>query len=139
MYPISKKIHIGRQAFVAKNSFSNDEITHSATTEFTCCDCGRKNTIEITPYQSGFPIFQMYHENKVVSGSELLKNKIVTETSKGMIHFGELTVQDLPTLYFGTQCQSCFAKYICVFGYGEKQPGLTLLHISGVWKYEEAE
>lgn len=137
MYPISKKISIHKKAVVAKNYFINDEIHPSASTVFTCCDCGFKNTIEITPYVSGFPIFQIYNEDKVLSKNELLKNEMTTETSERMKHFGELTVNDLPTLYFGTDCSSCHSKYICVFSYGEKQPGLEMLNISGIWNYEE--
>lgn len=137
MYSISKKINILEKALVAKSFFSNDEIIPSAVTKFTCCNCGSENLIEIKPYESGFPILQIYSEDKVLSKSELLNNKIVSETSTRMLHFGELTVHDLPTLYFGTDCSSCHSKYICVFSYGEKQPGLTLLEISGVWKYEQ--
>ncbi|MDN5479313.1 MAG: hypothetical protein L0G39_20495 [Chryseobacterium sp.] len=136
MYSISKKINILKQAHVAKNFFSNDEISRSAATEFTCCDCGHHNTIEIVPYQSGFPIFQIYNEDQVLSANELLQNKVVTKTSDRMLHFGELTVNDLPTLYFGTDCSSCHSTYFCVFSYGEKQPGLTVLNISGIWKYD---
>jgi hypothetical protein len=139
MYSISKKINIIKQAYLVKKIFTNDEIVPSAVTKFTCCDCGHENTIEITPYESGFPILQIYHEDKVVSKNELLKNGLVTETSHNMLHFGELTVNNLPTLYFGTDCSSCHSKYIGVFSYGEKQPGLTVLHISGIWKYEELE
>ncbi|MDH6253720.1 hypothetical protein M2347_003447 [Chryseobacterium sp. H1D6B] len=139
MYSISKKISIGKQALVIKKNFSNDEIIPSAVTTFTCCGCGHENTIEITPYQSGFPIFQIYNQDKVLSKNELLQKSIVTETSSRMLHFGELTANDLPTLYFGTDCQSCHSKYFCVFSYGEKQPGLTVLNISGIWKYEELE
>ncbi|PIF45788.1 hypothetical protein CLU96_2801 [Chryseobacterium sp. 52] len=128
---------MGRQAIISKSFFSNDEIGHSAVTQFTCCECGHQNTIEIVPYESGFPIFQVYSEDQIASRSELLKNKIVTETSQRMLHFGELTVNDLPTLYFGTDCESCHSKYFGVFSYGEKQPGLTVLNISGIWKYEE--
>ncbi|MCS3869617.1 hypothetical protein J3D55_002533 [Chryseobacterium ginsenosidimutans] len=139
MYSISKKISIGKQASVAKSTFSNDEIAPSAEVKFTCCNCGHENAVEIIPYESGFPIFQIYNKDKVLSKNELIKNGFVTETMKNMLHFGELTVNNLPTLYFGTNCQSCDSKYICVFSYGEKQPGLTLLTISGVWKYEEGE
>jgi len=139
MYSISKKISIIKQASVVKNYFINDDIIPCATTQFTCCDCGHQNTIEIFPYKSGFPIFQIYDEDKVISKNELLKNKIVTGTSPQMFHFGELTFNDLPTLYFGTGCESCHSKYFCVFSYGEKQPGLTVLSISGIWKYEELE
>ncbi|ASK29141.1 hypothetical protein CEY12_03030 [Chryseobacterium sp. T16E-39] len=139
MYSISKKINIRKKALVAKTTFTNDEIIPSAVTAFTCCDCSHENAIEIVPYQSGFPILQIYENNKVLSKNELLINAAVTETSQGMSHFGELTVNNLPTLYFGTDCSSCHSKYICVFSYGEKQPGLTILTISGVWKYEELE
>ncbi|MCT2409197.1 hypothetical protein NZD88_16740 [Chryseobacterium antibioticum] len=136
MYSISKKINILKQAPIAKNFFSNVEMTRLAVTQFTCCDCGHENSIEIIPYESGFPIFQIYNEDIVLSKGELLQNKIVTETSNSMLHFGALTVSNLPTLYFGTDCQSCHSKYFCVFSYGEKQPGLTVLQISGIWKYE---
>ncbi|AZA54673.1 hypothetical protein [Chryseobacterium sp. G0201] len=136
MYSISKKINILEKALVTKSFFSNDEIIPSAVTKFTCCHCNSENKIEIKPYESGFPILQIYDEEKVLSKNELLRNKMVSETSTRMQHFGELTVRDLPTLYFGTDCSSCHSKYICIFSYGEKQPGLTLLEISGVWNYE---
>lgn len=139
MYSISKKINIFKQALVVKNHFINDEAIPSAVTEFTCCNCSSDNAIEIKPYESGFPILQIYSEEKVLSKNELLKNNMVTETSNRMFHFGELTFHDLPTLYFGTDCTSCHSKYICIFNYGEKQPGLTLLEIAGVWKYEEVD
>ncbi|HAO27052.1 MAG TPA: hypothetical protein DCQ68_03915, partial [Chryseobacterium indologenes] len=109
----------------------------SVVTQFICCDCNHENSIEIIPYTSGFPIFQIYDRDHVLSKSELLNNKMVSETSPRMIHFGEVTVDDLPSLYFGTACKTCHSKYICVFGYGEKQPGLTILNISGIWKYKE--
>lgn len=137
MYSISKKIFIEKQVSVVKNTFSNAEIGNSAEVKFKCCNCGHENIVKITPYESGFPIFQLYNNERVLAKNELLKNKIVSETSINLLHFGELTVNDLPTLYFGTDCQSCHSKYICVFSYGEKQPGLTLLTISGVWKYDE--
>src|SRR3982750_1347014 len=127
MYSISKKIFIEKQVSVVKNKFSNAEITNSAEVKFKCCNCEHENIVTITPYESGFPIFQLYNNEEVFAKNELLKNKIVSETSINLLHFGELTVNDLPTLYFGTDCSSCHSKYICVFSYGEKQPGLTLL------------
>lgn len=139
MYSISKKIKINTKALIAKSNFINAEIIPSAITQFTCCNCSHDNTIEIIPYESGFPIFQIYNEDNVLSKTELLKNGMVRETSPRMLHYGELTVSDQPTLYFGTDCQSCHSKYIGVFGYGEKQPGLTILDISGIWKYEELD
>ena len=136
MTPILEKIIIIKGALVFKRVFRNDEVTVSAKTSFICCNCSNENQIEIIPYVSGFPIFQIYSEETVLTKKELLENKIVTDTSRWMKHFGELTVNDLPTLYFGTKCKKCNSKYFCVFCYGEKQPGLTLLEISGVWEYK---
>lgn len=137
MYSISKKIILGKQVLIAKRHFINDEIIPSAIVKFTCNKCNHINTLEIIPYQSGFPIFTIYNENRVLSKTELINNKVVTETSPGMQYFGALTVSNLPTLYFGTDCESCQTQYFGVFGYGEKQPGLTGLEISGIWEYEE--
>ncbi|MDR6457953.1 hypothetical protein J2786_001046 [Chryseobacterium vietnamense] len=139
MYSISEKINITGKVPVEKSSFINDEALPSATTIFTCSHCGNQNTIKIAPYASGFPVLQLYHEDKVLSKDELLQQGIVNGTSRSMFHFGELTVNNLPTLYFGTDCSSCHSKYICVFSYGEKQPGLMILTISGVWKYEQLQ
>nr|WP_315028243.1 hypothetical protein [uncultured Chryseobacterium sp.] len=139
MYSIVKKINLGKKALIAKNNFMNDETTPSVVTQFICGDCNHENRIEIIPYTSGFPIFQIYGRDNVLSKNELLQNGIVSETSQRMLHVGALTVDDLPTLYFGTACKTCHSKYICVFGYGEKQPGLTILTISGIWKYKELE
>ncbi|MFN8438025.1 MAG: hypothetical protein U0V72_10310 [Cytophagales bacterium] len=136
MYSISKKISIIGKANLLKNSFCNEEIGQTVVTKFSCCNCGHKNKIEITPYESGFPIFQIYNEEKVLSRSELIEKKVLQETSHWMKHYGELTLNDLPTLYFGIDCESCQSSFIAVFCYGEKQPGLTLLEISGVWQYE---
>lgn len=137
MHSISKKIILGKKALVAKNYFSNEEIIPSAIVKFACNKCNHVNIVEITPYESGFPIFQIYNENKVLTKTDLLNNNMAAKTSPGRIHFGELTVNELPTLYFGTYCGSCQSKYIGVFSYGEKQPGLTILEISGIWEYEE--
>lgn len=137
MYSISKKINISKKAVLIKDRFINDETIPAAVTAFTCCDCKHENSIEISPYSSGFPILQIYQGDPVLSKEELLKNGMVSETPNMMAHSGELTVNSLPTLYFGTNCSSCQAKYICIFSYGEWQPGLEILNISGVWKYNE--
>lgn len=137
MHSIVNKIILGKKALIAKDCFTNDEIVPSAIVKFTCNRCNHINVLEITPYESGFPIFQLYNEDKVLTKTELLNNNVVKTTSPGRIHFGELTVNELPTLYFGTQCESCKSNYIGVFSYGEKQPGLTVLEISGIWEYQE--
>lgn len=139
MHSISKKINIGKQADVPKTVFRNEEADPYAAVTYTCRHCHHENIVEITPYTSGFPILQLYDKGRVVSGEELLKIAAVAETSESRLHLGALTVSDLPTLYFGTGCQSCRSKYLCVFSYGEKQPGLNLLRVSGIWQYEETE
>jgi hypothetical protein len=136
MHSISKKIRIIRKAKLLKDSFHNDEIGQTAIVKFNCCNCGFENKVEITPYESGFPIFQIYNEERVLSKNVLLENKMLSLTSHWMQHYGELTLNDLPTLYFGTDCEHCQSKFIGIFCYGEKQPGLTLLELSGVWQYE---
>ncbi|KPE50963.1 hypothetical protein [Chryseobacterium indologenes] len=137
MYSISTKISISKKALIEKSTFTNDETSPSVMAKFICCDCSHENTVEIIPYQSGFPVFQLYHEDKILSKNALLQNGMAAATPQEMLHFGELTVGNLPTLYFGTSCKTCPAKYIGIFSYGEKQPGLTVLQISGIWKYEE--
>ncbi|PTT74454.1 MULTISPECIES: hypothetical protein [unclassified Chryseobacterium] len=138
MYAITKKIQIVKKATVSKDTFINDEISPSAELKFICCNCTHENLVNITPYESGFPVFQLYHENKILSINDLLKNSMIKETQKNMLHAGEFTFNDLPTLYFGTDCGSCGIKYIVIFSYGEKQPGLEILSVSGIWEYAEA-
>ncbi|WBX97101.1 hypothetical protein [Chryseobacterium gambrini] len=138
MYAITKKIQIVNKAIIPKDSFINDEISPSAELKFICCNCSHENLVNITPYESGFPVFQLYHENKILSINDLLKNSMIKETQKNMLHVGEFTFNDLPTLYFGTDCESCATKYIGIFSYGEKQPGLEILSVSGIWEYAEA-
>lgn len=135
MYPITEKIIIGKKAMLEKDSFINEKIGLSAEVKFTCSECGHKNSVSIRPYESGFPVFQLYHENKVLSKHDLLNNGMAEETSSYMLHLGEITVNDRPTLYFGTGCPFCDSKYIGVFSYGEKQPGLEVLSVSGIWNY----
>jgi len=138
MYAITKKIQIVNKADIPKDSFINNEISPSAELKFICYKCSHENLLKITPYESGFPVFQLYHENKILSINDLLKNSMIKETQKNMLHVGEFTFNDLPTLYFGTDRESCAAKYIVIFSYGEKQPGLEILSVSGIWEYAEA-
>ncbi|KAA0125994.1 hypothetical protein FY557_19675 [Chryseobacterium sp. SN22] len=135
LYPISEKITVGKKAALEKDLFINEEIGRSAEIPFTCCQCGNGNTILLTPYESGFPVLPLYDQGKVLSENELINNGMAEETSQDRLYLGKLTVNDLPTLYFGTECRSCASKYIGIFGYGEKQPGLEMLKISGIWNY----
>jgi hypothetical protein len=136
MKTITSKISICQKVETTKSKFINSEITFPIKSDFKCCNCHFVNNIEIIPYSSGFPIFQLYDDNKILSKEELLENNIVSKTSIWMNHFGELTFNDLPTLYFSIKCQNCDSDYLCVFSCGEKQPGLELLEISGIWEFE---
>jgi len=138
LYPISEKIIIGKKAVLEKDLFINEEIGRSAEVRFTCCQCGNRNVIVLTPYESGFPVLQLYEHEDVLSGNDLLKNGMAEETAQDRLFLGKITVNNLPALYFGTSCTACSSAYIVVFGYGEKQPGLEMLKISGIWNYLKA-
>ncbi len=135
LYPISEKITVGTKAALEKELFINEEIGRSAEIQFTCCQCGNGNVIHLTPYESGFPVLQLYDQGKVLSEIDLLKNGMAEETSQDRRYLGKMTVDSLPTLYFGTDCQVCASKYIGIFSYGEQQPGLEMLKVSGIWNY----
>ncbi|GEN74361.1 hypothetical protein [Chryseobacterium hagamense] len=138
LYPISEKIAVGKKVATEKEIFVNEEIGRSAEIRFTCCQCGNGNTLRLTPYESGFPVLHLYEHEKVLSGNDLLKNGMAGKTSPDRLYLGKITVDNLPTLYFGTDCMKCASKYIGIFGYGEKQPGLEMLEISGIWNYTSA-
>jgi hypothetical protein len=138
LYPISEKIIVGKKAVLDKERFINEEIGRLAEVRFACCQCGNRNTVELKPYESGFPVLQLYEHEKVLSGNDLLKNGMAETTSPERLYLGKITVNDLPTLYFGTGCLICSSKYIGIFSYGEKQPGLEILKISGIWNYTTA-
>jgi hypothetical protein len=136
MFRILDKITIENESVVLKKVFCNEETNPSALTEFTCCKCGSQNNIEIIPYETGFSITELYKNvDRVLALNILLENKMITPTSRWNLHYGEFTYHDLPTLYFGTACKYCYKENICIFSYGEQQPSLTLLKISGVWSY----
>lgn len=133
---ISEKITIGEKVVLERELFINGEIGQSVELGFTCGQCGHQNAVKLIPYESGFPVFQLYHEQQVLSEEDLLKYKMAGKTSRDRIYLGKITVDDLPALYFGTECSACTSKYIGLFGFGEKQPGLEILKISGIWNYK---
>lgn len=135
IYPIQQKIRITNRAMVDKTTFINDETVPCISTQYTCCHCEKKNVLTITPYESGFPVFKLYHHEEVLSVTTMLEQGMVQTTHHHMLHLGEFTVHNLPTLYGGLTCSQCNTGHIVVFGYGEQQPGLTRLEISGVWEY----
>lgn len=136
MYRIEHKIKLVQAAATGRNIFHNEETRPEAKTTYHCCRCDHTNVLYITPYGSGFPISDLYEEEGKGTGREaLLEHKLLSPTSRWMQHLGPLTVRDLPTLYFGMDCAICHTPHLCIFGYGEQQPGLEILAISGVWQY----
>lgn len=135
MFKIKNKIEIQSSSPNADRIFRNEEINPFAASSFKCCKCGHHNEFKITPYETGFGFKEIYQENKVLSKKEVLEHRIATETSVWASYLGDLTVNNLATLYFGTACKNCHSNHIVVFCYGEQQPGLTILEISGVWCY----
>lgn len=134
MYRIDNRIEVKEKVYVTKSTFINEETRPFVNTFFRCSLCNKENYLKIEPYKSGFPIMDLYSENEHFI-EDMLENNMVKETSKYYKHYGEYTVNELPTFYFGLECESCTSKYIVISSFGEKQPSLDICYISGVWKY----
>ncbi len=139
MYKIFEKIEIIKEAILPKKVFINKEITDSIICSFYCNSCLSKTQFIIEPFKAGFPFYEIYFEEKVLSDKEILINRIASVTSKFALNYGAYTVNNLPTLYFGMDCNSCGLTHIVVFSYGEKQPGLEICQISGVWSFRKSK
>ncbi|WP_103865493.1 hypothetical protein [Aquimarina sp. I32.4] len=138
MNKIEKNIKLLKEITPTKDEFINEELRPSVKTSFNCCNCSANNEIEITPYQTGFPFFQVY-KNNFLSVKSILNNKIASCSSSWASHFGEYLVYDLPTLYFMKKCDTCNEKFLIVFGYGESQPSKWVCKISSIWQIEEID
>lgn len=136
MTRINDKIVITNLIPNSNRTFSNDEINSFVNHRFKCTTCNCENEFNITPYETGFGFLEIYENGKILTKDEVIKNKIATQTSPWASYLGELTVNDLATLYLSVACKNCKSNYLIVFSFGEKQPGLTLLEISGVWQYK---
>lgn len=79
MYSISEKINIKNKAIISRDVFANREMEQIVILYFKCTNCHHQNKIEITPYESGFPILEIYEGEKVLSRKELLENKMLTD------------------------------------------------------------
>ncbi|MCC6702170.1 MAG: hypothetical protein IT221_11645 [Fluviicola sp.] len=135
MEAITTTSRVGDQLLCRPTVFYNDAC-FSAETNLQC-SCGNEEQLSITPYESGFPFAQVYHFQQLISTSQLLARGMAKETAPFYQHFGAYTVNNLPTFYFKTVCDQCHQKRITVFSFGEQQPGLEVLTISGTWKLEE--
>ncbi len=133
IYKATEEIELTKEIFLEKTEFINDELKPNVKISFNCCSCSQGMSIEIIPYQTGFP-FQQIYKNKYLSKEVILKNKIASVASRWATHFGEYLVYDLPTLYFIQKCTNCNSKYFIVFGLGESQPSKWVCKISCVWK-----
>lgn len=137
MYKIESKIDIKNRMSVYKKTFINEELFPKVKTRFICANSNRGQDIEIIPFKSGFLFHELY-EKEYLQRQTILKEGI----AKAPIfnnHSKDLRVWNLPTFYYGIQCENCLQKYIVVFGLGEQQPGKTVCQISGVWSYDETK
>lgn len=135
MKEITEKIKIKEKVSIYKAKFFGSEVLRGVETEYHCCSCNHKNKIKIIPYDTGRYFGELLNNN-ILLKETILKNKMASEPKRNK-HYGELLVGDLPTLYSKEECNKCEEKYLIVFGIGEKQPGMWLCEISGVWAYEK--
>ena len=136
MQPLHQSIQLQEAIALDKKRFINEEIYPQINQSFTCCVCQNKVNMQIQPFKTGSPLDTLYKGNKVLDTGTLIQHKIITKANHHSKHWGEFLHNDLPTLYFLAHCTNCKAgTYIGFFSYGEKQPGLDILSIAGVWKY----
>jgi len=136
MYKISGIVTVKNHAVLERKIFINEQLDPIVNTSFYCNNCNCRNHITIVPYKTGFSFLDLYANNEFLNENEISRNRMATKTSKSALRFGNYTVSNLPTLYFGTKCIECGREYLVVFSYGEKQPGLEICEISGVWEIE---
>lgn len=133
---VNVPIRLLSQVSLPNHQFINEELWPAAITDFACLICLGRITIEIVPYRTGFD-FQVLHELGYLTEDQIVQANLAKESSKRLNKLGEYLVGNLPTLYFVKACPNCREKYLVVAGCGEKQPGLWLCQISGVWHVED--
>lgn len=133
MNKIIGKIKLLKKIKIEKEEFINNELKPFMSTQITCLNCLENIEINIIPFQTGFPFFQIYR-NEYLSIDKIIEEGLAKKSSAWSSHHGEYLVYDLPTLYFKQVCHSCKEKFIIVFGLGESQPGKWICKISGVWQ-----
>lgn len=136
MERIISKIRLIKKVELFKKLFVNDAIDKGIKTEYSCCNCNSQNEINIILYKTGFPFDELY-KNNILTGEDIINNKLAGITNERYMYLGKYTVNNLPTLYFNTECYKCSARFIVVFSYGEKQSGLEICEISGAWHYKQ--
>lgn len=124
MNKIENNISIRRSADVVKKIFINKELFPKIESFFYCSNCQHKNNLLITPYKTGFPFNRLYTTG-ILTQEDIVKYRIAINLA-----------YSLPILYFSTTCEHCQKYFLVVFIFGEKQPGLDICEILGVWEYE---
>lgn len=135
MQKISSPIRLINKVDITKDTFINEELKPFVSSSFQCCKCSENIKIEIKPYQTGYPFFNIYRNNFLTEG-KIIESNLATKSSNWASHFGEYLVYDLPTLYFNETCPNCNENFIVVFGLGESQPSKWVCKISGIWQIE---
>lgn len=124
MNKIENKICLIRSADVVKKYFINKELIPKVESFFYCSNCQYKNKLSITPYKTGFPFNKLYTTG-ILSQEDIVKYRIAVNLA-----------YNLPILYFSITCEYCKKHFLVIFIFGEKQLGLDICEILGVWEYE---
>ena len=85
---IEKKIIIKKRADITKKQFINNEMFPYIKSSFYCCNCQKKNHINIIPYETGYPFSELYMNN-YLSENEILDNRIAKVTYLIVFSLGE--------------------------------------------------
>jgi len=133
MQKIESQIKLISKVGIEKDTFINNELKPFVSSSFLCSKCSENIKIEIKPYQTGFPFFNIYR-NKLLPEKKIIESNLASQSSSWASHFGEYLVYDLPTLYYSETCPKCNETFIIVFGLGESQPSKWICKISGIWR-----
>lgn len=136
MQPIEHRIKLLRKIDLSKDEFINDELKPFVSFSFKSNN-DNLISVEIKPYQTGFPFFNLYRNN-YISEAEINEEKMAKPASRWASHYGEYLVYDLPTLYFQMNDPISNENYLVIFGLGESQLGKGVCKISGVWQIRSA-
>jgi hypothetical protein len=133
MQKVESKIQLISKVDIKKDTFINHELKPFVSSSFQCSGCSENIKIEIKPYQTGFPFFNIYR-NQFLTEEKIIESKLASQSSSSASHLGEYLVYDLPTLYYNEVCPNCNETFIVVFGLGESQPSKWVCKISGIWQ-----
>ncbi len=128
---IKSLIKIVKRILLAQSQFN--KIYPKVNFEYTCCNCHKKNEIEITPLKTGENLKKLVDLNHI-KHDDIIANGVAKKGLKKDDDY--YLVHGLPTMYHLFSCNHCNNRYIMIFAIGEPQPGRELCKISGIWNIE---